>query len=118
MTNKKENIKDIINHYIENSKLKRNDLTNGRWYEDEEGNMKISATSFNSIINMGVAYDKWLMNNGAEAIKIRDNKALIGTIVHAYIDMLVLGEKIDLREGFEYEGSVIKFEGVSDEDSD
>ena len=38
MTNKKENIKDIINHYIENSKLKRNDLSNGRWYEDEEGN--------------------------------------------------------------------------------
>ena len=118
MTNKKENIKDIINHYIENNNLKRNDLSNGRWYEDEEGNTKISATSFNSIVNMGVAYDKWLMNNGAEAIKIRDNKALVGTIVHAYIDMLVLGEKIDLREGFEYEGSVIKFEGVSDEDSD
>ena len=113
-----KSITEQIEDYNSELSLKRNDLSNGRWYEDEEGNTKISATSFNSIINMGVAYDKWLMNNGAEAIKIRDNKALVGTIVHAYIDMLVLGEKIDLREGFEYEGSVIKFEGVSDDDSD
>ena len=113
-----KSITEQIEDYNSELSLKRNDLSNGRWYEDEEGNMKISATSFNSIINMGVAYDKWLMNNGAEAIKIRDNKALVGTIVHAYIDMLVLGEKIDLREGFEYEGSVIKFEGFSDVDSD
>ena len=113
-----KSITEQVEHYISNLSLKKNDLSNGRWYGDEEGDLKISATSFNSIINMGVAYDKWLMNNGAEAIKIRDNKALVGTIVHAYIDMLVLGEKIDLREGFEYEGSVIKFEGVSDDDSD
>ena len=113
-----KSILEQIEDYNSELSLKRNDLSNGRWYEDEEGNMKISATSFNSIINMGIAYDKWLMNNGAEAIKIRDNKALIGTIVHAFIDKLVLGEKVDLREGFEHEGTIIKFEGVSDEDSD
>ena len=64
MTNKKENIKDIINHYIENSKLKRNDLSNGRWYEDEEGNYYISVTSFDGV-DKGKNFHDWLMKNGA-----------------------------------------------------
>ena len=111
-----KSITEQVEDYISSLSLRKNDLPNGRWYEDEEGNMKISATSFNSIINMGVAYDKWLINNGSEAIKIRDSKALVGTIVHAYIDKLVLGEKVDLTQGFEHEGTIIKFEGVSDDE--
>ena len=56
------------------------------------------------------------MTNGFDAIKIRDEKALIGTIVHAYIDMLVEGEDIDIRQGFNYNGKHYNFGYNSDEE--
>ena len=115
MTNKKENIKDIINNYIENSKLKRNDLSNGRWYEDEKGNYYISVTSFD-IVDKGTNFHNWLMNNGQDAIRIRDEKATIGTIVHAYIDMLVQGEDVDLRRGYTLDGVHYNFGMDADAD--
>ena len=115
MANKKENIKDIINNYIENSSLKRNDLTNGRWYEDEKGNYYISVTSFD-IIDKGKNFHDWLMKNGFDAIKIRDVKAAIGTIVHAYIDMIVIGEYVDLGRGYSLDGVHYNF-GVENEDN-
>ena len=115
MTNKKENIKDIINHYIENSKLKRNDLSNGRWYEDDEGNYYISVTCFDCV-DKGKNFHDWLMKNGYDAIKIRDEKAAIGTIVHAYIDMLVQGEDVDLGRGYSLDGVHYNF-GVENEDN-
>ena len=103
MASKVENIKKIVDNYIENSSLKRNDLSNGRWYEDEKGNYYISVTSFD-IVDKGKNFHDWLMKNGYDAIKIRDEKAIIGTIVHAYIDMLVLGEDINLNNGYDLDG--------------
>ena len=86
---KPENIRDIVKNYNENNPLKRHDLSNGRWYEDSKGNHYISVTSFDSIVAKGHNFDEWLMKNGHDAIRIRDEKGAIGTIVHAYIDMLV-----------------------------
>ena len=105
---KPENIKKIVKNYNENVDLKRHDLSNGRWYESK-GKYYISVTSFDSIVSKGEHYDNWLMTNGFDAIKIRDEKALIGTIVHAYIDMLVEGEDIDIRQGFNYNGKHYNF---------
>ena len=112
---KTQSIKTIIKNYNDRVDLKRHDLSNGRWYESK-GKYYISVTSFDSIITKGDNYDTWLMTNGFEAIKIRDHKALIGTIVHAYIDMLVEGESIDIRQGFNYNGTHYKFGYNSDED--
>ena len=56
------------------------------------------------------------MTNGFNAIKIRDEKALAGTIVHAYIDMMVQGEKVDLKQGFTYNGRHYNFGLDSDEE--
>ena len=106
-----KSITEQVEKYLSKTELRKHDLGNGRWYEDEEGNLKISATSFNSVISMGASYDKWLMNNGADAIKIRNEKALVGTIVHAFIDRLVSGEEIDLNKGFDDNGTLITFEG-------
>ena len=111
---KKENIKEIIKKYTENNPLQRHDLNNGRWYEDSKGRYYISVTSFD-IVDKGVSFHNWLMNNGQNAIKIRDQKAITGTIVHAYIDMLVNGEDVDLRNGYDLDGVHYNFTGGSDE---
>ena len=113
-TKKAENINTIVQNYNDNVDLKRHDLSNGRWYESK-GKYYISVTSFDSIITKGSNFDNWLMTNGYNAIKIRDEKALIGTIVHAYIDMMVLGEKVDLNKGFTYNGRHYNFGLDSDE---
>ena len=105
-----------VEKYLSELDLKKHDLGNGRWYEDSKGNLKISATSFNSVISMGPSYDNWLMNNGRDAIKIRNEKALAGTIVHAFIDRLVHGEDIDLNKGFDDNGTLITFEGEYEND--
>ena len=55
------------------------------------------------------------MNNGQNAIKIRDEKAVIGTIVHAYIDMLVQGENVNLKHGYTLDGVHYNFGMDSDE---
>ena len=121
MTQKKngkkvENIETIVKNYNDNSSLKRHDLTNGRWYEDSKGNYYISVTSFDSIVSKGHNFDEWLMKNGYDALRIRDEKAAIGTIVHAYIDMLVEGEDINLNSGYELDGVHYNFGVHSDED--
>ena len=113
---KQENIKEIINHYTENNPLKRHDLNNGRWYEDSKGRYYISVTSFD-IVDKGTNFHNWLMNNGQNAIRIRDEKATIGTIVHAYIDMLVNGENVNLANGYTLDGVHYNFGGNSDEDN-
>ena len=56
------------------------------------------------------------MKNGYDSIRIRDEKATIGTIVHAYIDKLVLGEDININAGYELDGVHYNFKGDSDED--
>ena len=112
---KKENIKEIINNYKEKNPLNRHDLNNGRWYEDSKGIYYISVTSFDSIVNKGSNFDNWLMTNGHDAIRIRDEKAAIGTIVHAYIDKLVEGEDIDLAHGYTLDGVHYNFGVSSDE---
>ena len=113
---KKENIKDLINDYKESIPLNRHDLSNGRWYEDSKGRYYISVTSFDSIVAKGKNFHDWLMKNGYDAIKIRDEKAAIGTIVHAYIDKLVLGEDINLNAGYELDGVHYNFGVHSDEE--
>ena len=90
---KAENIETMVKDYKNKVDLKRHDLSNGRWYESKK-----------------------LMTNGFDAIKIRDEKALIGTIVHAYIDMLVEGEDIDIKQGFNYNGQHYNFGYNSDEE--
>ena len=112
---KKENIKDLISDYKEKNPLNRHDLNNGRWYEDSKGIYYISVTSFDSIVNKGSNFDNWLMTNGHDAIRIRDEKAAIGTIVHAYIDKLVEGEDIDLAHGYTLDGVHYNFGVSSDE---
>ena len=114
-TKRVENINDMVKAYREEVGLKRHDLSNGRWYESK-GKYYISVTSFDSIVTKGENFDNWLMTNGFDAIKIRDEKALIGTIVHAYIDMLVEGEDIDLRQGFNYNGTHYNFGLSSNEE--
>ena len=113
---KEQSIQTIVKNYNENTTLKRNDLSNGRWYEDSKGNYYISVTSFDSIVAKGKNFHDWLMKNGYDAIKIRDEKATIGTIVHAYIDKLVLGEDININAGYELDGVHYNFKGDSDED--
>ena len=113
---KKENIKEIVNHYTENNPLKRHDLGNGRWYEDSKGRYYISVTSFD-IIDKGTSFHNWLMSNGYDAIRIRDEKAVVGTIVHAYIDMLVQGEDVNLKHGYTLDGVHYNF-GVDSDDSE
>tara|TARA_R110002074_G_scaffold371161_1_gene546200 strand:+ start:297 stop:656 length:360 start_codon:yes stop_codon:yes gene_type:complete len=112
---RQENIKTIVEKYTENNPLQRHDLNNGRWYEDSKGRYYISVTSFD-IIDKGVNFHNWLMNNGQDAIRIRDEKATIGTIVHAYIDKLVLGEDVDLRRGYTLDGVHYNFGMDSDEE--
>ena len=112
---KKENIKTIVKNYTENTPLKRHDLANGRWYEDSIGKYYISVTSFD-IVDKGTNFHNWLMNNGQDAIRIRDEKATIGTIVHAYIDMLVQGEDVDLRRGYTLDGVHYNFGMDADAD--
>ena len=111
---KQENIKTIVKNYTENNPLKRHDLSNGRWYEDSKGRYYISVTSFD-IVDKGVNFHNWLMNNGKDAIRIRDEKATIGTIVHAYIDMLVQGEDVNLKHGYTLDGVHYNFGLDSDE---
>tara|TARA_Y100001938_G_scaffold136654_1_gene199819 strand:- start:800 stop:1165 length:366 start_codon:yes stop_codon:yes gene_type:complete len=112
---KKENIKNIVQNYIDNNPLKRHDSRNGRWYEDSKGRFYISVTSFD-IVDKGVNFHNWLMTNGHDAIRIRDEKATIGTIVHAYIDKLVLGEDVDLRRGYTLDGVHYNFGGNNADD--
>ena len=112
---KKENIKDIVKNYTKNTPLKRHDLSNGRWYEDSKGRYYISVTSFD-IIDKGTSFHNWLMSNGYDAIRIRDEKATMGTIVHAFIDMLVEGQNVDLRNGYDLDGVHYNFGVHSDED--
>ena len=111
---KQENIKTIVKNYTENTPLKRHDLGNGRWYEDSKGKYYISVTSFD-IVDKGVNFHNWLMNNGKDAIRIRDEKATIGTIVHAYIDMLVNKEDVNLKNGYTLDGVHYNFGVSSDE---
>ena len=116
MTKKSKSILKQVEDYNKKTELKRHDLSNGRWYENKRGVKKISATSFNSVLNMGPGYDKWLMTNGFDAIKIRDEKAKIGTIVHAYIDMLISGEEVNLKMGLiDDNGEKINFGGIENE---
>ena len=112
---KKENIKNIVKNYIDNNPLKRHDLSNGRWYEDSKGKYYISVTSFD-IIDKGTSFHNWLMTHGHDAIRIRDEKATMGTIVHAYIDMMVEGEDVDLRRGYTLDGVHYNFGGSNDKD--
>ena len=109
-----ENINTLVQEYKDSTDLKRHDLSNGRWYESKK-KYYISVTSFDSIVTKGANFDNWLMTNGFEAIKIRDEKALVGTIVHAYIDMLVEGEDINLNQGFTYNGQHYNF-GLDSDD--
>ena len=112
---KNKPINEQVAAYKEKTKLVRHDLSNGRWYENTKGVRKISATSFNSVISMGPNYDNWLIKNGENAIKIRDRKAKIGTIIHAYIDMMVSGEDVDLSKGLiDDDGHKINFRGLKD----
>ena len=110
-----ENINTLVQEYKDSTDLKRHDLSNGRWYESKK-KYYISVTSFDSIVTKGDNFDNWLMTNGFNAIKIRDEKALAGTIVHAYIDMMVQGEKVDLKQGFTYNGRHYNFGLDSDEE--
>ena len=111
---RQENIKTIVEKYTENNPLQRHDLNNGRWYEDSKGRYYISVTSFD-IVDKGTNFHNWLMNNGQDAIRIRDEKASIGTIVHAYIDMLVNGENVNLANGYTLDGVHYNFGVDSDE---
>ena len=113
---KKENIKTIIKNYTDNNPLKRHDLSAGRWYEDSKGRHYISVTSFD-IIDKGTSFHNWLMSNGYDAIRIRDEKATMGTIVHAFIDMLVNGEDVNLNNWYNLDGVHYNFGGNSDEDN-
>ena len=112
---KAENIETMVKDYKDSVDLKRHDLSNGRWYESKK-KYYISVTSFDSIVTKGEHFDNWLMTNGFDAIRIRDEKALIGTIVHAYIEMLVEGEDIDIKQGFNYNGQLYNFGYNSDEE--
>ena len=40
----------------------------------------------------------------------------MGTIVHAYIDMMVEGEDVDLRRGYTLDGVHYNFGGSNDKD--
>ena len=112
---RQENIKTMVEKYTENNPLQRHDLNNGRGYEDSKGRYYISVTSFD-IVDKGVNFHNWLMNNGQDAIRIRDEKATIGTIVHAYIDKLVMGEDVDLRRGYTLDGVHYNFGMDCDEE--
>tara|TARA_R100000808_G_scaffold21068_1_gene45558 strand:- start:25 stop:195 length:171 start_codon:yes stop_codon:yes gene_type:complete len=56
------------------------------------------------------------MSNGYDAIRIRDEKATMGTIVHAFVDMLVNGEDVDLKNGYDLDGVHYNFGVDSDEE--
>lgn len=92
--------------------IERHDL-NGRWYApkgfEDPGLLRPSVTTMENVWDKGVGFEKWLIMNGYEAYKLRDNAARIGTLVHTLIDSLISGEVVDCKfDYFDENGELIR----------
>ena len=92
--------------------IERHDL-NGRWYaplgSKDPGLLRPSVTTIENVWDKGIGFEKWLVMNGYEAYKLRDNAARVGTLVHSLIDSLINGEVVETSyDFFDEDGDQIK----------
>ena len=106
-------MKKLLIEYIEKylkTPVKRLD-TERRWYsKGESRNWKPSVTTvIGETCAKGKFFDEWLMKNGLNAEKIRDESAARGTAVHENIELLLDGEEVIIDNEF-IQKSLMSFE--------
>ena len=91
----------LIDDYLKKTQIKRHE-GEGRWYsQGKSGNWKPSVTTIiGETCSKGKFFDEWLMKNGLNAIKLRDDAAARGTSVHENIELLLDGEEIIVTNEF------------------
>ena len=81
-----------------------------RWYRRGKSNWKPSVTTvIGETCAKGKFFDEWLMKNGLNAEKIRDESAARGTAVHENIELLLDGEEVIVDNEF-IQKSLMSFE--------
>jgi len=81
-----------------------------RWYRRGKSNWKPSVTTvIGETCAKGKFFDEWLMKNGLNAEKIRDESAARGTAVHENIELLLDGEELVIDNEF-IQKSLMSFE--------
>ena len=106
MAVKKEYVGNLIKRYQELTQLTRIDTNVGRCYATDpmvESTWKPSVTTLENIISKGIMFERWIANFGGYN-KVQEyvgKKADDGTLVHNYIDQLVLTGGIDVKKDTE-----------------
>ncbi len=100
----------LIDEYLQKTKIKRHE-GEGRWYsQGQSNNWKPSVTTIiGETCSKGKFFDEWLMKNGLNAIKLRDDAAARGTSVHENIELLLDREEIIINDEF-IQKSLMSFE--------
>ena len=102
--------KMLIDEYLKKTQIKRHD-GEGRWYsQGKSNNWKPSVTTIiGETCSKGKFFDEWLMKNGLNAIKLRDEAADRGTAVHEKVEELLDGNEVKIDNEF-IQKSLMSFE--------
>ena len=101
---------EYIHEYLKSLKILRHE-GGGRWYHTgKSGSSKPSVTTIiGETCSKGKFFDEWLMKNGLNAEKFRDEAASRGTTVHEAIEALL--NKKEVHAGTEFvQKSLMSFE--------
>ncbi len=102
--------KMMIDDYVNGLKIQRHE-SSGRWYSQGKSlNWKPSVTTIiGETCSKGKFFDEWLMKNGLNAERLRDEAAERGTAVHEAIEALL--ERKEVHAGTEFiRKSLMSFE--------
>jgi len=102
--------KMLIDEYLKKTQIKRHD-GESRWYsQGKSNNWKPSVTTIiGETCSKGKFFDEWLMKNGLNAIKLRDEAADRGTAVHEKVEELLDGNEVKSDNEF-IQKSLMSFE--------
>ena len=102
--------KMLIDDYLKRTKINRHD-GESRWYsQGQSNNWKPSVTTIiGETCSKGKFFDEWLMKNGVNAEKIRDEAAERGTSVHEAIEALLKNKEVHAGTEF-IKKSLMSFE--------
>jgi len=100
----------MIDDYTNSLKIQRHESA-GRWYSQGKSlNWKPSVTTIiGETCSKGKFFDEWLMKNGMNAEKLRDDAAARGTAVHEAIESLLERKEVKAETEF-IKKSLMSFE--------
>ena len=107
MAKTKAKVKDLVGLYLSSLSVSRVDTNIGRCYatsEEDPETYRPSVTTIENIISKGKLFEVWLANFGGydKVQKYVGKKADDGTLVHDYIDELILNGSVKVEEDTEY----------------